>query len=94
MAPSSSKPALEVADLSVSYGKAVALRGFSMTVAPGDTPFDQRFLEAMIPHHEAAVVMAQQALERSGRDEIRRLAQAIIATQQAEIDQMREWLRR
>lgn len=65
-----------------------------MTVAPGDAPFDQRFLEAMIPHHEAAVVMAQQALERSGRDEIRRLAQAIIATQQAEIDQMREWLRR
>ena len=36
MAPSSSKPALEVADLSVSYGKAVALRGFSMTVAPGE----------------------------------------------------------
>jgi uncharacterized protein (DUF305 family) len=65
-----------------------------MTVAPGDAPFDQRFLEAMIPHHEAAVVMAQQALERSGRDEIRRLAQTIVATQQAEIDQMREWLRR
>ncbi len=65
-----------------------------MTVAPGDAPFDQRFLEAMIPHHEAAVVMAQQALEQSERDEIRQLADAIIATQQAEIDQMREWLRR
>lgn len=58
--------------------------------APG--PFDQAFLQAMIPHHQSAVAMAQAALERTARPEIRELAQAIIAAQEQEIAQMRQWL--
>lgn len=56
-----------------------------------DDQFDLRFLDAMIPHHEGAVTMAQQALEKSSRPEIKTLAQNIISSQQQEIDQMNQW---
>lgn len=62
-----------------------------MSVAAGDAPFDIRFIEAMIPHHEGAIAMAQMALQKSARPEIRQLAEAIIAAQQAEIAQMKQW---
>lgn len=56
-----------------------------------DEEFDLRFINAMIPHHEGAVVMAQEALEKSNRPEVKQLAQAIIDAQQPEIDQMTQW---
>lgn len=56
-----------------------------------DDQFDLRFLNAMIPHHQGAVTMAQQALERSDRPEIKQLAQNIVDSQQKEIDQMNQW---
>lgn len=55
-------------------------------------PFDQRFLQAMISHHEGAIAMAEEALESAEHEEIRTLAENIIATQNAEIEQMRGWL--
>ena len=54
---------------------------------------DILFLEMMIPHHEAAISMAEQALEESDRPEIRTLAEAIISSQTAEIEEMRGYLR-
>jgi uncharacterized protein (DUF305 family) len=54
---------------------------------------DRRFLEMMIPHHEAAIGMAHQALDESQRAEIRGLAEAIIASQTAEVAEMRGYLR-
>lgn len=54
---------------------------------------DRLFLEMMIPHHEAAISMAEQALEESDRPEIRTLAEAIISSQTAEITEMRGYLR-
>jgi len=56
-----------------------------------DDQFDLRFLNAMIPHHQGAVTMAQQALEKSDRPEIKQLAQNILDSQQKEIDQMNQW---
>lgn len=56
-----------------------------------DDEFDLRFLNAMIPHHEGALVMAQEALEKSNRSRIQEMAQEILTTQQAEIDQMEQW---
>ena len=53
----------------------------------------QTFLEQMVPHHESAVAMAQIALERSKRPEIRTLAEGIIGAQQSEIAQMTAWHR-
>lgn len=56
-----------------------------------DDQFDLRFINAMIPHHQGAIDMAQQALEKSKRPEIKQLAQDIINSQQQEIDQMKQW---
>ncbi|MGB3300780.1 MAG: DUF305 domain-containing protein [Phormidesmis sp.] len=53
-----------------------------------DDGFDLRFVEGMVPHHEEALVMAEQALKNSDRPEIQQIAQDILTTQQAEIEQM------
>lgn len=63
----------------------------AMEVAEGDAPFDLRFIDAMIPHHEGAIQMAQAALTSAQHDEIKQMAQAIIDAQQAEIAQLQEW---
>ncbi|MEF3274658.1 MAG: DUF305 domain-containing protein [Chloroflexus sp.] len=63
-----------------------------MAVPAGDEPFDQRFLTAMILHHEGAVAMARDALQHAEHAELKQLAQAIISAQEAEIAQMRAWL--
>src|SRR5260370_266984 len=59
-----------------------------MAVKPtGDV--DRDFVAMMTPHHQGAIEMAQAVL-RSGRNEqIRRLAQEVIVTQQQEIAAMR-----
>ena len=54
-------------------------------------PFDREFIDSMIRHHEQAVEAAEIALAESERDEIRALAEEIIAAQTSEIEQLREW---
>ncbi|CAN5608138.1 hypothetical protein BH24ACT20_BH24ACT20_08080 [soil metagenome] len=54
---------------------------------------DQLFLRLMIPHHEAAVPMSEAALERTNNPTVENLANAIVASQQAEIEIMKEMLR-
>jgi uncharacterized protein (DUF305 family) len=49
---------------------------------------DRAFATAMIPHHRSAVEMAEVAKQRSNRSEIKQLADDIITTQNAEIDQL------
>ncbi len=63
----------------------------SQDLGAKDVDFDLRFINAMIPHHEGAVTMAQNASTKSTRPEIKKLAQDIISSQQAEIKQMQEW---
>lgn len=60
-------------------------------LGPADATFDRRFLEGMILHHEAAVVMAKDVLLKSQRPEVRQLAQAILASQTTEVNQMKMW---
>lgn len=62
-----------------------------MDLGAADAEFDKRFIDAMIPHHEGAVVMANDALKKSKRPEIVQMAKNIIASQQAEINQMKQW---
>lgn len=54
--------------------------------------FDLEFVTQMIPHHEGAIVIAKEALQKSQKDEIKTLANAIIKAQEAEIKQMKDWL--
>jgi uncharacterized protein (DUF305 family) len=55
---------------------------------------DVLFLQLMIPHHEAALPMAEAVLESTERPEVTRLATAIAASQEAEIQMMQGLLHR
>lgn len=63
----------------------------SMDLGPADAQFDLRFLDAMIPHHEGALVMAKDVFSKSKRPDMKQLAQDILTSQQKEIDQMNQW---
>jgi uncharacterized protein (DUF305 family) len=54
-------------------------------------PFDKAIMDAMIPHHESAIEMADVALEESNNPRIQEIARAIVDAQQREIAQMRAW---
>jgi uncharacterized protein (DUF305 family) len=51
------------------------------------------FLRLMIPHHHAAVPMAEAILKETDRPEVERLASAIVASQRAEIATMQDMLK-
>ena len=51
-------------------------------------PFDRAFVDEMTPHHEGAVKMAEVVLEESDDEEITKLAEGIIETQEREIADM------
>ena len=62
------------------------------TIKPsGDTDAD--FVRLMLPHHQAALDMAQTELAHGKDPQMRRLAQEIIIDQQSEIDLMHLWLK-
>jgi uncharacterized protein (DUF305 family) len=63
----------------------------SMDLGPKDETFDLRFIDGMIPHHQGAVAMAQEALQKSQRPEIKQLAQNIINAQEKEISELQTW---
>jgi uncharacterized protein (DUF305 family) len=48
-------------------------------------PFDRAFIDAMIPHHESAIAMANVALQESEDPEILRIAEDIVNAQELEI---------
>jgi uncharacterized protein (DUF305 family) len=51
---------------------------------------DERFIDHMVPHHEGAVDMAEVALENSARPEVLELSKSIIASQEAEIEELKD----
>lgn len=60
-----------------------------MAVKPsGDV--DRDFVAMMVPHHQGAVDMAKAELTYGHNEQLRRLAQEIVATQQEEIKVMRD----
>ena len=71
----------------------MSMNGMTMMLQgkTGDS-FDEAFIEMMIPHHEGAIDMAELALKNAKHTEIKNLANAIISSQQREINQMKGWL--
>ena len=62
-----------------------------MTIKPtGDV--DRDFVAMMVPHHQGAVDMAKAELKYGRNEQLRRLAQEIVTTQQTEIKAMRDAL--
>jgi uncharacterized protein (DUF305 family) len=84
--------ALGVAGCGGDDNSAEPATGEQPTVASGQVPFDRAFIDAMVPHHQAAIEMAREAKQAGlAQPELISIADDIIATQQAEIDQMLEW---
>jgi uncharacterized protein (DUF305 family) len=81
---------LEAQDFNVSQ----QLPDRSAPVAPKDRrgmPHDRHFIEQMIPHHAAAVEMADLALTQAKHPELKQLAASVKKTQTQEIQEMRRW---
>jgi len=62
------------------------------SVKPSGTS-DVDFVRLMLPHHQAAVDMAQTELLGGHDPQMRRLAQEVIADQESEIQLMQLWLK-
>lgn len=54
-------------------------------------PFDEAFIDAMIPHHDGAIMMARMQLAGGADPELTTLAREIVREQSREIDEMQEW---
>jgi uncharacterized protein (DUF305 family) len=68
-------------------------RGLSGPGRMAAQSMDQHFIVMMIPHHDGAIAMADLALTRARRPEIKELARSIKASQTQENAQMRTWYR-
>lgn len=55
-------------------------------------PFDQRYAEAMIAHHQGSIAMAQEALTQVGHDELKQFVQTLISGEQVEVTQFQQFL--
>lgn len=85
--------------MSVRYACVAALASLALIAGCGDddgssetagtaSGVDGAFLVEMTAHHESAIAMARLAQEQAEHREVRELANAIVATQGAEIQQM------
>jgi len=66
-------------------------QGHSMASPEAGEDADLHFIDAMIVHHQSAVAMAEAVKDSAEHQEIRDVATAIIAAQEREIEQMRNW---
>lgn len=53
--------------------------------------FDLEFIRQMIAHHEGAITMAKDLVGKDTRPELKTLAENIIRSQTAEVEQMKAW---
>jgi uncharacterized protein (DUF305 family) len=54
--------------------------------------FDKMFLEAMIKHHEGAISMAKTEQQKGRFEAAKTMANSVVTSQQAEVDQMKKLL--
>jgi uncharacterized protein (DUF305 family) len=63
-----------------------------LTAVRAGPGFDRAFMEAMIPHHQMAIIMSRMVSMGAGHSQLRILASRIITSQGAQIRQMCAWL--
>lgn len=56
------------------------------------TPLEQRYVEAMVAHHQTSIAMAQEGLSQIGHEELKAMAEQMISGQEAEIAALRALL--
>jgi uncharacterized protein (DUF305 family) len=66
-----------------------AMAAETMRAAP--EPFDLAFINAMIPHHLSALMMAEMAIQQAVHPELAAAAQLMVDMQEGEIATMRTW---
>ena len=64
--------------------------GIDLDALKNAADFDQEFIEQMIAHHKMGIRMASMVVNRGSAPKIRNLAQSMIDTQRAEIEQMQQ----
>ena len=65
----------------------------NMSDLDGAKPFDRKFIDMMIPHHQGAIRMARAELAKGRNTKLRSTARGIMTAQAAEIRQMNSWRR-
>lgn len=73
-------------------GEAMSVMHKGMHSAPYTGDPDRDFVTMMIPHHQGAIDMAKVLLLYGKDEQLKRLAQEIIADQQNEVQLMQLWL--
>jgi uncharacterized protein (DUF305 family) len=79
------------------YPDQPATTGAGMTMASLVLPdaqavgFDERFVEALLPHYAGTQALAEHAARNAERDELRDLATQMVLMQQPRLEQMQVW---
>ena len=56
-----------------------------------DAEYEKRFIDMMIPHHQGAVLMAKDALQKATKPELKEMAKKMIQEQEKEIAMLKEY---
>lgn len=82
------------------FGALMLIGAMALVFAPASQAkgptgaFDRAYLIDMIGHHTMAVEMGEMAIDKATHPELKQASETIIKTQNAEIKQMRAWLRK
>lgn len=77
-------------DFLTKYGELLSQHKTMQHTASTAQNVEQAFIDGMIPHHQMAIDMSRAILDSADNEEVRRLAENIISTQEDEIKHMQE----